>query len=161
MKYFIGVLTYLIFAAGMQAPAQGYCPVNLNGEVLNGMRQDPVMYYGKMLACNGEVLKIERGSKGLPYYQLKLEKGGDIWISGQVEGGFEQIGAKIRVLGFFEKAAAGYKPSGVNSEPFHLVGIALLDLKTGELMMQPGQEKIVQQWLDGVIPDPGKRKWEN
>lgn len=154
--------TILFFLTGglRESMAQGFCPVNFNGEVLAGMQADPALHYGKMLACNGEILKMERANKGMPYFQLKLDKGGEIWISAQVEGGFEQIGKKVRVLGFFEKAAAGYKPPNVNNDPYHLVSIALLEVDSGEMMMQSGQEKIVQQWLDGKIPDPGKRKWQ-
>lgn len=161
MKLFGCLLIILLFAGFTRSGAQGFCPVNFNGEVLHQLQADPSLYYGRMLACNGEIVRMEQGTKGLPYFLLRLDKGGEIWVSAQAEGGFEGIGSRVRVLGFFEKAAAGYKPPNVHKDPYHLVAIAQMHPETGDMIMQSGQEKIVQQWLDGKIPDPGKRKWQH
>jgi hypothetical protein len=139
--------------------AQNYCPVNFTADLLSTMREVPSAYYGKILACEGLILRVEKGYKDQPYFELRLKSSEEtIWVSGQVESGYEKVGTLVKVLGFFEKAAAGYKPEKVHKDNYHLVGVAILDVVQRQMYMQSGQEGIVQQWLNGQIPVAVKKR---
>jgi hypothetical protein len=147
-----------LFAQATSLNGQNYCPVNFDGNVLNSIKAESYLSYGKIFACNGNIIQVEKGYRELPYFLLQLDNGGTIWVSGQLHSGFEVSGARVRVMGFLEKAAAYYKPPKVNKDPYHLVAIVLMDISTRQLAMRPGQERLVQEWIDGKIPDPGKTK---
>lgn len=155
---------YLVFILGSlilfkPGHAQNYCPVNFTADLLNILREVPSAYYGKILACEGMILRVEKGYKDQPYFQLRLKASEQtIWVSGQVESGYEKVGTLVKVLGFFEKAAAGYKPEKVHKDDYHLVGVAILDVGLRQMYMQSGQEGIVQQWLNGQIPVAVKKR---
>jgi hypothetical protein len=155
--YCFFLFTSLIFFKPVNA--QNYCPVNFTAELLSVMREVPSAYYGKILACEGQILRVEKGYKDQPYFELRLKSSEQtIWVSGQVESGYEKVGTLVKVLGFFEKAAAGYKPEKVHKDVYHLVGVAILDVVVGQMYMQSGQEGIVQQWLNGQIPVAVKKR---
>jgi hypothetical protein len=155
--YFFSLITGLAFFIPGQA--QKYCPVNFTADLLSILREVPSAYYGKILACEGLILRVEKGYKDQPYFQLRLQASEEtIWVSGQVESGYEKVGTLVKVLGFFEKAAAGYKPEKVHKDDYHLVGVAILDVVQRQMYMQSGQEGIVQQWLDGQIPVAVKKR---
>jgi hypothetical protein len=148
----------VLLVSGSLLFGQNYCPVNFDGNVLNSIKAEPFNSYGKIFACNGTIIQVEKGYRDLPYFLIELDYGGTLWVSCQLHSGFETVGTKVRVMGFLEKAAAFYKPPKVNKDPYHLVTIVLMNLKTREMAMRPGQERLVQEWIDGKIPDPGKAK---
>lgn len=152
------IVTLLLFINTGALFAQNYCPVNFDGNVLKNIQAEPYNWYGKIFACNGNIIQVEKGYRDLPYFQVNLDQGGTIWVSGQLHSGFEVLGARVRVMGFLEKAAAYYKPPKVNKDPYHLVSIVIMDLSTRQMAMRPGQERLIQEWIDGKIPEPGKAK---
>jgi hypothetical protein len=156
----IYIFTLIIgLASSSLGYAQRYCPVNLTADSLSIMQDAPAAYYGKILACEGMILRVEKGYKDQPYFQLKLKASEKtIWVSGQVESGYENVGTSVKVLGMFEKAAAGYKPEKLHKDAYHLVGVAILDVVKRQMYMQSGQEGIVQQWLNGQIPVAVKKR---
>jgi hypothetical protein len=151
---FLGVMT-------VQGYAQKHCPVNFTSQTLADIQRNPDDWYGKIAACNGTIEQVVPGYNKKPYYLIALNDGGKLWVSGQVESGYETIGSNIRVLGFFEKTVRQYMPAKVNRDGYHLIAFVIYDLDQNQLAMRPGQESIVQQWLDGKIPNPGKRPWQD
>jgi hypothetical protein len=141
--------------------AQHHCPVNFDGRILDSLlRSNPRSWLGKMMAVNGIIKQVEKGYEGKPYFSLELEGGGTLWISGQVQLDGSTVGSKVRVLGFFERTKRAYMPAKVNRDGFHLISFVIYDLDKQQMIMRPGQEDIVQEWIDGRIPQPRKRIWE-
>ncbi|MCU0374833.1 MAG: hypothetical protein MUF24_05950 [Chitinophagaceae bacterium] len=148
----------MFFGVGLLA--QHHCPVNFNGQGLDSLRSNPRSWLGKMMAVNGVIKQVEKGYEGKPYFNIGLEGGGELWISGQVTLDGAAVGSKVRVLGFFERTKRAYMPPRVNDDGFHLISFVIYDLDRHQMIMRPGQEDIVQEWIDGRIPMPGKRIWE-
>ncbi len=160
-KFGVGWLVFFFGMIAVQGFAQKHCPVNFTSQTLSEIQGDPSSWFGKIAACNGTIEQVVPGYRNKPYYLVALNNGGTIWVSGQVESGYETVGAKIRVLGFFEKTVRQYMPAKVNRDGYHLIAFVIYDLEQNQLAMRPGQEAIVQQWLDGKIPNPGKRPWQD
>lgn len=141
-----------------QVAERNYCPVNLDGQILKTLDAAPYEFFGNVYACNGEILQVVSWYNNLPYYQLKLDKGGTIWVSGQLTTGFEVTGNKVRVLGTFDKAPPRFKPSKVNPDAYHLLGFAVLNLNNRQIVIKPGKELLAQEWVNGKVPEVDKRK---
>ncbi len=59
---------------------------------------------GEIVAFNGLVTEIHSAHNDKPYYEVKLEGGGNtIWIASLVKSGFEKKGKIIRLLGYVAK----------------------------------------------------------
>lgn len=144
--------------AGFQNIKNNYCPVNLDGKLLKTLDASPHSYFGNIYACNGEVLQVVIWYNNWPYYQLRLENGARLWVSGQFNTGLEVVGAKLRVLGYFEKAPARFKPEKTNPDSYHLLGFAILNTDNRQFVVKPGKESLAQQWLDGKVPVAEKSK---
>jgi hypothetical protein len=156
-KVFLSLgLALCLFA--FQVVERKYCPVNLDGQILKTLDAAPYAFFGKVYACNGEILQVINWYNNLPYYQLLLDNGGTIWVSGQLTTGFEEKGNKVRVLGYFDKAPPRFKPSKVNPDAYHLLGFAVLNLSNRQIVIKPGKEALAQEWVNGKVPEPEKSK---
>lgn len=140
--------------------AQKHCPVNFDGISLKNAVAEPEAWFGKIMAINGKIKQVVAGYQGKPYFLIEVEKGGELWISGQVKDKCISPDTNVRLMGYFEKTVRQYMPAKVNRDGYHLIAFVVYDLDQNMLAMRPGQEALVQQWLDGKIPNPGKRNWE-
>lgn len=161
MKTHVPILACFMFLAStIPLQAQKHCPVNFDGITLQKAIQEPDAWFGKIMAINGRIKQVASGYLGKPYFLIEVEKGGELWISGQVKDKSVAEGTHVRLMGYFEKTVRQYMPPKVNRDGYHLIAFVVYDLDQGMMAMRPGQEALVQEWLDGKIPNPGKRSWQ-
>lgn len=132
--------------------AQNAFPLNFGDKQLGAAKLDLKKWNGEIIACDVEVIQVEKGYVDKPYYKVKLENGGQFWVGGLVTSGYEKIGAKLRLLGYFslvEKDDIGKK---FNKDGFHILAFVVIDLATKQMAMLPGSDIQVKEWMNGKVP---------
>jgi len=132
--------------------AQNAFPLNFGDKQLETAKLEIKKWNGEIVACDVEVMQVEKGYIDKPYYKVKLENGGQFWVGGLVTSGYEKIGAKLRLLGYFslvEKNDIGKK---FNKDGFHILAFVVIDLATKQMAMLPGSDKQVKEWMNGTFP---------
>ncbi|NOU46148.1 MAG: hypothetical protein HOO86_03695 [Bacteroidales bacterium] len=150
-KSFI-LTTIVLFFSMVDIKSQNACPVNFGDKQLESAKRDIKNWNGKIIACDVEVIQVEKGYVDKPYYKVKLEDGGQFWVGSLVTSGYEKTGAKLRLLGYlslFEKDDIGNK---FNKDGFHILAFVVIDLATKKMAMHPGTEKQVEEWINGIVP---------
>lgn len=132
--------------------AQNACPINFENKQLKIAEHNIKNWNGKIIACNVEVIQVEKGYIDKPYYKVKLEDGGQFWVGSLVTSGYEKIGAKLRLLGYFSKVEKEDIGNKFNKDDFHILAFVVIDLSTKQMSMLPGAEKQVEEWINGKIP---------
>jgi hypothetical protein len=111
----------------------------------------------KIIAFDGEVVRVETSRRNTPYYEMKLgEK--TIWVISMVDSGFEKKGNKVRVVGYLipiDKSDNKYERQFHNQD-YHVLVFGIVDLATEKLSYFPGSEMQMKQWINGQIPSSGK-----
>ncbi len=132
--------------------AQNACPVNFGNKQLETAKLDTKKWNGEIVACDIEVIQVEKGYLDKPYYKVRFEDGGQCWVGGLVTSGFEKVGSKLRILGYFsllEKDDIGNK---FNIDGFHILAFVVINLATKQMAMLPGSDKQVKEWMNGTVP---------
>jgi hypothetical protein len=146
------ITTIVLLFSIADIKAQNACPLNFGDKQLEKGKLDIKKWNGEIVACDVEVLQVEKGYMDKPYYKVKLEDGGQFWVGGLVTSGYEKIGAKLRLLGYFslvEKDDIGKK---FNKDGFHILAFVVIDLATKQMAMLPGSDKQVKEWMNGTVP---------
>ena len=130
--------------------AQKSCPLNFNGQTLKTAKAALNSWDGKIIACDVEVIQVEKSYQNKPYCRVKLDDDGELWMGSLIISGFENIGAKLRVLGYFVKTENTLDK--FNKDGFHLLAFAIIDLSTKKMAMLPGKEYQIREWLNGSVP---------
>lgn len=66
--------------------------------------------------------------------------------------GYEKIGAKLRLLGYFSKVEVDDIGNKYNKDGYHILAFVVIDLATKQIAMLTGADKQVQEWIDGKVP---------
>jgi hypothetical protein len=146
------ITTIMLLFSFADIKAQNACPVNFGDKHLETSKKDIKNWNGKIIACDVEVIQVEKGYLDKPYYKVKLEDGGQFWVGSLVTSGYEKTGAKLRLLGYFslvEKDDIGNK---FNKDGFHILAFVVIDLATKQMAMLPGSDKQVKEWMNGTVP---------
>ncbi len=132
--------------------AQNVCPVNFGDKQLEIAKQNIKKWNGEIVACDVEVIQVEKGYIDKPYYKVKLEDGGQFWVGGLVKSGYEKTGAKLRLLGYFSMVEKDDISNKYNKDGFHILAFVVIDLAKKQMSMLPGSEKQVKEWMNGTVP---------
>jgi hypothetical protein len=151
------IISVLIFSLA-NLRAQSACPVNFIGKTLVTAKSDIDNWNGKIIACEVEVVQVEKGYVEKPYYKVKFEDSGQIWVGGLVTSGYEKVGTKLRLLGYFSKVENDDSALKFNKDGFHLLAFVVVDLATKQMSIStmPGAKEAAQEWINGSIPKGGK-----
>lgn len=144
--------TMLLLFSATDINAQNACPVNFGDKQLKAAKQDINKWNGEIVACDVEVMQVEKGYVDKPYYRVKLENGGQFWVGGLVTSGYEINGAKLRLLGYFSKVEIDDISKKYNKDGFHILAFVVIDLATKQMSMLPGSDKQVKEWINGTVP---------
>jgi hypothetical protein len=147
------IMTTIVLLFSMaDTKAQNACPVNFGDKQLETVKPDIKKWNGEIVACDVEVMQVEKGYIDKPYYKVKLEDGGQFWVGGLVTSGYEKTGAKLRLLGYFSKVEKDDIGNKYNKDGFHILAFVVIDLATKQMAMLPGSDKQVKEWMNGTVP---------
>lgn len=132
--------------------SQNACPVNFDGKILKVAKNDIPSWNGKIIACNGEIIEIKNGYQNKPYFKVKLENEGQIWVGSLIISGYEKEGAKLRILGYFTGTENDSLALRFNKDGYHILAFTLIDLTTKKMATAPGAELQVKEWIGGAVP---------
>ncbi len=132
--------------------AQNAYPLNFDDTTLKTAINDISNWNGKIVACDVEVLQVEKGYQDKSYYKVKLEKGSQMWVGDLFNNGFEKPGSKLRILGYFAKVESDDKLKKFNKNSYHILTIGVVDLATKQMAALPAAERQVKEWSNGEIP---------
>ena len=150
------VTTIVLSFAISDVKAQNACPVNFGTIQLDSAKSDVKSWNGKIIACNVEVIQVEMGYLDKPYYKVKLENGGQLWVGSLVKSGYEKPGSKLRLLGYFSSVENDSIANKFNNDDFHILAFIIIDLMTKQMALLPGSEKQVKEWISGTVPSGHK-----
>ena len=68
-KSFI-LTTIVLFFSMVDIKSQNACPVNFGGKLLESAKRDIKNWNGKIIACDVEVIQVEKGYVDKPYYKV-------------------------------------------------------------------------------------------
>ncbi len=128
-------------------------PTNFSDKDINKLNK----WNGKIVAFDGEVIRLEKSKRNTPYYELRLNNN-KIWIVSMINSGFEKIGNKVRVVGYLveiDKSDNKFERQYHNND-YHVLVFGVVDLKTKQLSYFPGSEAQMKQWINGQIPTSGE-----
>ncbi len=148
----LGLAVLLIICLKTTVNAQTPCPLNFYDRTLDSAKVDLEKWDGEIIACDVEVVEVQKGYLEKPYFKVRLENGGEFWVGSLVKSGYEIKGAKLRLLGYFAKIQKDDIASKFNKDSFHILAFAIIDLATKQLAMLPGANLQIKEWLSGSIP---------
>lgn len=150
-KTLLTTIILLLFSL-MNSKAQNVCPVNFENQHLENAKKDIDKWNGEIVACDVEVIQIEKGYQDKPYCKVKLEGGGQFWVGFLIKSGYEKVGVKLRILGYFSKIEKDTLANKFNKDKFHVLAFVVIDLATKQMAMLPGSDKQVKEWINGNVP---------
>ncbi|TKC10802.1 hypothetical protein FA048_11570 [Pedobacter polaris] len=151
LKTIIMTTVVLLFSI-TDIKAQNACPLNFGSKQLEKAKHDIKNWNGKIIACDVEVIQVEKGYQSKPYYKVKLEDGGQFWVGSLVTSGYEKTSAKLRLLGYFSLVDKDDIGNKFNKDGFHILSFVVIDLATKQMAMFPGSDKQVKEWMNGTVP---------
>jgi hypothetical protein len=120
-------------------------PVNFNGTE-NFEKLD-----GEIIAFEGTIIKVKTINE-LPYYQMQLSEGHSVWVVSLVPSGYEKKNRNLRIMGYLSKVNNINSIGEINKLGYHVLALAIIDIKTEGLFFVPGSEYQIIQWINGKIP---------
>ena len=144
--------TFVLLFSMTNIKAQNACPLNFGDKQLEKAKRDIKSWNGEIVACDVEVIQVEKGYIDKPYYKVKLEDGGQFWVGGLVTSGYEKIGAKLRLLGYFSKVEKDDISNKYNKDGFHILAFVVIDVATKQMAILPGSDKQLKEWMNGSVP---------
>lgn len=155
VRIFFYCLLATIVTAGnsFYAHAQDPCPTNFDGSTLATAKRNIQAWDNKIVAFDIEVVDVQKGYQGAPYFLGRLDNGKTIWIGTLVVTGAIKKGASLRVLGYFKPLMQNDDMADINKEGYHVMAIAVKDNNTGTVGIWPRENARVQTWFDGSIPE--------
>ncbi|MGL1889399.1 MAG: hypothetical protein OCD76_22985 [Reichenbachiella sp.] len=132
--------------------AQNPCPTNFVTNDLKKVKKNLDKWNGQIVAFNAMVEEVQKGYQDKPYYSVKLEGGGQIWIASLVTSGYETKGSILKILGYVGKTGNDELAVKYNKSGFHVLALSVIDMTTKQLSMVPGSELQVKDWMNGQIP---------
>ena len=99
-----------------------------------------------------EVLEVKKAYEDKLYYKVKLEEGSQFWVGLTFINGFEKVGAKLRLLGYFAKIDKNDISNKYHNDGFHMLAFAEVDIIEKKMLMDKDSKKQVEEWLRGTIP---------
>lgn len=124
------------------------CPTNFTGKDLKKIKK----LNGKIIAFNGLVTGVHSAHNDKPYYQVKLEGGNTIWIASLVNSGYEKEGKIIRLLGYISEVGDDDFAKKFNQTGYQILAFCVIDMDSKQMVMMPGSELQVKEWMNGTIP---------
>ncbi|MGG7037100.1 MAG: hypothetical protein ACI7YS_18195 [Flavobacterium sp.] len=113
--------TIVLLFSMADTKAQNACPLNFDDKQLETAKRNIKKWNGEIVACDVEVMQVEKGYIDKPYYKVKLENGEQFWVGGLVTSGYEKTGAKLRLLGYFSKVEKDDIANKYNNDGFHIL----------------------------------------
>jgi hypothetical protein len=108
---------------------------------------------GDIIAFDGTIKKARLSRHNTPFYYLELAEGKSIWTYLMFKNKANQIGDKIRVVGYLTKIK-DRKPEEtyLNDEKFMVIAFGLVDFQNENFLFLGDAYIQKKQWLDGKIP---------
>lgn len=127
-------------------------PVNFNVDSLNVAKKNINKWNGKIISTQCKIAQIETGPKKKPYYKCSLDNDNYIWVGSLMNDKELKIGETVRILGFFSDFDKTDKISPkINSDKFHLLAFAVLNLTQKKAYLLPGTQDQFNDWKNGII----------
>lgn len=129
------------------------CPRNLDGKAYLDLKKSIKKDFNKTVSFDAEVVTVEKGYNGFPYFKVKLDNGQPLWISSMMSNINAVVGQKLRILGYLtlvqsdDAIGMTYNKNGVEVRAF-----AILDTQTKKLNYADVFEREALLWKSGTIP---------
>ena len=136
---------------------QNACPVNFGHKNLIEAQKNIKAWSGRIVAFNAKVLEVENGYQDKPYYKVEMDDGGQLWVGTLLTSGYEVIGKKLRILGYFSEVGNDEIALKYNKNNFHILAFAVIDLESKQMSVFPGAKRDVADWVEGKMPMAHKR----
>jgi hypothetical protein len=125
-------------------------PTNFDNIQLMNAKKDLNSWNGKTIAFDAEVIKVNKLSPAKTFLKVKLDNGDLLWIGDMTISKFNNIGNKIRFVGYFIVTEKDNEEQ--NELGYMILSFASLDMSSNQLTMYPGSEKQIHEWANGTIP---------
>jgi hypothetical protein len=128
-------------------------PINFSNKDIKKYKK----WEGKIVALEGIIERLEISPRNTPYYKLKVADK-SIWIFSMINSGFEKIGKRVRVVGYFLKKdkTDSQSENQFHTDGYHILAFGIVNVSTKQLAYFPGSEGQMKQWINGQIPSSGK-----
>ena len=127
-------------------------PTNFNQETLKKAKEDLISYYGKTIAFDAEIVKINKSDPNKIFLKVRFQDGQTIWVGDMANSDFEIVGNKVRFLGYFIMADKN-SDEEYNQSGYLVVSFSSVELTSNKLAMYPGSEKQIHAWVNGKVPE--------
>ena len=146
------IFTLLIFIFSIQNLLSQQFPVNFDIDSLNIAKKNVDKWNGKIISTQCKISQIEVGPMEKPYYKCNLDNENHIWVGSLMNDNEIKIGETLRLLGFFSDfdKEDDISPK-YNSDKFHLLAFAVLNLTLKKAYMLPGTQTQFDEWKNGII----------
>lgn len=127
-------------------------PINFDSDSLNIAKKNIEKWNGKIISTQCKITQIEFGPQYKPYYKCNLDNENYIWVGSLMNDKDIKIDETLRILGFFSDFDKEDQISPkYNSDQFHLLAFAVLNLTHKKAYFLPGTEDQFNEWKNGII----------
>lgn len=124
------------------------CPTNFTGDNLKNIKR----LNGEIISFNGLITQVTTAHKDKPYYEVKLEGGNTIWIASLIKSNYEVKDNIVRILGYVSKVENDEIVEKYNKTGYHILAFCIVDMNSKQIVLLPGSELQVKEWIEGKIP---------
>ncbi|NKF24321.1 hypothetical protein [Solimonas marina] len=138
------------------ANAQGAYPAENQSYFENGSVIESRL--GKLAAIEGVILRIAKGPKDKPMYQVSLPPpvSTTIWVASLFSdsNGVLEVGDNLRVLGFLQTVKSDDSwTASVTTDKAHMLGFCFIDIPKEKSLFLPAGIEQCKEWRSGTIPE--------
>jgi hypothetical protein len=145
-----GVVKALVLKEAQPTSTGNPYPTNFDSKDFKQAEKKPEKWNGKIVAFDGEIKEVKYLSPNKPYLKVKMDGGKIIWVGSMVNSQYDEVGNRLRFLGYFAQTPKGDTP---NDMGFHVLAFGEIDLKSKQLAMMPGSELQIKEWGGGQISE--------